>query len=118
VRADGRPHTLLGTVDLLILKALTWGPLHGHGIADLIQRVTGNIVAVGESTLYPALHRLQGQGWVKARWGVSKNNRRAKYYSLTTSGRGQLKNQMEGWRRHATAVCGALALQVGPVQKD
>jgi len=115
MRAEASQRTLQGTLDLLILKALTWGPSHGYGVARLIERVTADVVAIGESTLYPALHRLEGQGWTKARWGVSENNRRAKYYTLTKHGRAQLKAQMEDWRRHAAAVF--VALEARPVQQ-
>lgn len=100
---------LRGTLDLLVLRALSWGTLHGYGIAQWIERATGDVLAVGEGTLYPALHRLEERGWVEAEWGVSENNRRAKYYSLTQAGRNQLRLETANWKRYAEAVFAALA---------
>jgi transcriptional regulator len=99
---------LKGTLDLLILKALSWGPAHGYGVARRIEESTNDALAVGEGTLYPALHRLEERGWVSASWGTSENNRQAKYYSLTKAGRAQLRVETESWRRYATAVFAAL----------
>ena len=76
-----------GTLDLLILKALTWGPRHGYGVVDWIEQATESALLVGEGTLYPALHRLEAQGWIEAEWGLSENNRHAKFYRLTATGR-------------------------------
>lgn len=95
---------LRGTLDLLILKALSWGTLHGYAIAQWIERATGDVLAVGEGTLYPALHRLEERDWVIAEWGVSENNRRAKYYQLTSQGRQELRAEAQTWRRYAEAV--------------
>ena len=100
---------LRGTLDLLVLKALSWGTLHGYGIAQWIERATSDVLAVGEGTLYPALHRLEERGWVDAEWGVSENNRRAKFYSLTAAGRSQLRAETANWKRYAEAVFAALA---------
>jgi PadR family transcriptional regulator, regulatory protein PadR len=99
---------LRGTLDLLILRALSWGSMHGYGVARWIEHATGQELEVGEGTLYPALHRLEERGWVAARWGVSENNRRAKYYALTARGRTQLRREVESWRRYAAAVFAAL----------
>jgi PadR family transcriptional regulator, regulatory protein PadR len=99
---------LRGTLDLLILKALSWGTTHGYGVARWIEFATGDALAVGEGTLYPALHRLEERGWIEAEWGVSENNRRAKYYALTARGRSQLRVEAENWRRYADAVFAAL----------
>ena len=99
---------LRGTLDLLILRALSWGPSHGYGVARWVELATGDALAVGEGTLYPALHRLEERGWISAEWGVSENNRRAKYYALTRRGRDQLRTEDATWRRFATAVFSAL----------
>jgi transcriptional regulator len=105
---------LAGTLDLLILKALSWGPAHGYAVARWIEGATDDALAVGEGTLYPALHRLEERGWVKASWGTSENNRRAKFYALTRSGRSSLRAESENWRRNALAVVAALDVQAGP----
>jgi PadR family transcriptional regulator len=99
---------LRGTLDLLILQALSWGAAHGYGIARRIEQATDDALAVGEGTLYPALHRLEERGWIKASWGASETNRRAKYYSLTKAGRVQLRAEVDEWRRYAKAVFAAL----------
>lgn len=99
---------LRGTLDMLILRALSAGSAHGYGIARWIELATDDALAVGEGTLYPALHRLEERGWVAARWGASENNRRAKYYSLTKSGRARLGVESANWRRYASAVFAAL----------
>jgi PadR family transcriptional regulator len=102
------PEILRGTLDLLILKALSWGPAHGYGVARWIQQATGDALAIGEGTLYPALHRLEERGWVVASWGASENNRQAKFYELTRKGRAQLRVETDTWRRYAAAVFSAL----------
>lgn len=99
---------LRGTLDLLILRALSWGESHGYGVARWIQFATDDALAVGEGTLYPALHRLEERGWVASRWGVSENNRRAKFYALTQDGRARLHVEADNWRRYARAVFSAL----------
>ncbi len=99
---------LRGTLDLLILKALSWGPLHGYAVARWIEGATADALAVGEGSLYPALHRLEERGWIEARWGTSENNRQAKFYALTRGGRAQLRAEMASWRRYAAAVFAAL----------
>ena len=100
---------LTGTLDLLILKSLSWGPAHGYGIARWIEGATADVLAVGESTLYPALHRLEERGLIEAEWGTSENNRRAKYYTLTNAGRKTLRADVREWRRYAGAVLEALS---------
>lgn len=102
------PEILRGTLDLLILKALFWGPAHGYGVARWIEHATDDALAVGEGTLYPALHRLEERGWITASWGPSENNRQAKFYTLTRKGRAQLRTETENWRRYAAAVFAAL----------
>jgi PadR family transcriptional regulator PadR len=99
---------LRGTLDLLVLKALSWGTAHGYAVARWIEFATDDALAVGEGTLYPALHRLEERGWIAAQWGVSENNRRAKFYSLTAAGRARLGVEAENWRRYARAVFSAL----------
>ncbi len=99
---------LRGTLDLLILKSLDWAPLHGYAVARWIQGATGDALAVGEGSLYPALHRLEERGWVVATWGTSEHNRQAKFYALTRRGRAQLRAETKSWRRYAAAVFAAL----------
>jgi transcriptional regulator len=93
-----------GTLDLLILKTLALEPQHGWAISERIQQISSDALRVQQGSLYPALHRLERRGWIKARWAVSENNRRAKYYQLTRSGRKQLEAEAESWRRLAGAV--------------
>ena len=95
---------LQGTLDLLILKTLSWGTTHGYGIARWIQQVTGDVLRVEEGSLYPALHRLEKRGWIDSEWGLSENNRRAKYYKLTTRGRQQLRAEASSWSVFSDAV--------------
>jgi transcriptional regulator len=93
-----------GTLDMLILKAVSRGPLHGYAIAEFIQRVSDDVLRVEEGALYPALHRLEVRGWLRASWGTSENNRRARYYRLSALGRRELENEAAYWRRAAGAV--------------
>jgi transcriptional regulator len=93
-----------GTFDLLILKTLSWGPMHGLGVLRWIERVTENRLQIEEGALYPALHRLEQRGWIDAEWGYSESNRRAKYYRLTTKGRRQLTAELSKWARYTEAV--------------
>jgi transcriptional regulator len=106
------PDILKGTLDVLILKALSGGPAHGYAIATWIEAASGDALAPGEGTLYPALHRLAARGWVSSRWGTSANNRQARYYTLTRKGRTQLAHATERWQRYATALSSALAAPV------
>jgi PadR family transcriptional regulator PadR len=93
-----------GTLDLLILKALTLEPQHGWAISERIQQISRDALQVQQGSLYPALHRLERRGWIKARWAASDNNRRAKYYELTRRGRTQLETEEQTWRRLVAAV--------------
>jgi transcriptional regulator len=102
------------TLDVLILKALSGATRHGYGVARWIEAATEDALAVGEGTLYPALHRLEERDLIEAEWGASENNRRAKYYTLTAAGRRQLKADATAWRRSATAVLAALTGPVAP----
>ena len=95
---------LQGTLDLLILKTLALGPQHGWGISQRIQQISDNVLRVNQGSLYPALHRLEDEGWIAAEWGASENNRKAKYYRLTKSGQRQLEAETENWNRLAAAV--------------
>jgi transcriptional regulator len=95
---------LQGTLDLLILKTLTWGPAHGYAVARWIQQLTGDVLQVGEGSLYPALHRLHERGWVQSEWRRSENNRRARFYTLTAAGRRQLVAETTTWARFVDAV--------------
>lgn len=100
---------LPGTLDLLILKAVSLGPLHGYGVLLRIGQITGGALLIEQGALYPALFRLVRQGLLKASWGTSENNRRAKFYELTLSGRRRLREEMDGWNRLAGAIAAALA---------
>ena len=101
----GKPIDLLqGTLDLLILKTLALEPMHGWGISQRIQQVSQDSLQVQQGSLYPALHRLEEQGWIASEWGVSENNRRAKYYRLTSTGRKQLGVETAKWERLSAAV--------------
>jgi PadR family transcriptional regulator len=100
---------LQGTLDLLILKTLALEPMHGWGIAQRIQQISNDVLQVGQGSLYPALHRLEQRGWISAEWNVSDNNRRAKFYSLTRSGRTQLEKELGEWEKLSAAI--ALVLQ-------
>ena len=93
-----------GTLDLLILKTIALEPMHGWGIAQRIRLVCGEVLQVNQGALYPALHRLEQSGWIKAKWGESDNNRRAKFYSLTPAGRKYLEREQANWQRLSTAI--------------
>jgi len=97
---ESRSDILQGTLDLMVLKTLdTLGPLHGYGIARRIEQISEGVLMLNQGTIYPALLRLQQRGWIKAEWGASENNRRAKYYSITRAGRKQLAAETEDWER-------------------
>jgi PadR family transcriptional regulator len=104
-----RSDLLQGTLDVLVLKTLSNGPMHGWGISQRIQQVSEDVLAVNQGSLYPALHRLEEKGWIAPEWGNSENNRRARFYSLTRSGRRQLAEETESWERFAAAVGRVLA---------
>ena len=102
--ADERIDLPQGTLDLLILKTLALEPQHGWAISERIEQISSSVLQVQQGSLYPALHRLERRGWIKAHWGVSENNRRAKFYELTASGRKQLELEESTWRKLAAAV--------------
>ncbi len=95
---------LQGTLDLLILRTLALESMHGWGIAQRIQQASKDALQIGQGSLYPALHRPEYRGWIRADWGASENNRRAKFYSLTARGRAQLKAELKDWERLTTAI--------------
>ncbi|HTY83971.1 MAG TPA: PadR family transcriptional regulator [Silvibacterium sp.] len=97
-----------GTLDLLILRTLSVGPQHGWAISERVQQVSGEVLRIQQGSLYPALHRLERRGWIKARWGTSDNNRRAKYYELTKSGHKQLAAEQDAWEALTAAVAQVL----------
>jgi PadR family transcriptional regulator PadR len=105
---------LQGTVELLVLKTLSWGPMHGYGIASWIESATDDVLRVEEGSLNPALYRMTRKRWIKAQWGITENNRRAKYYHLTAEGRRQFREQMSGWQRFASAVNLAVTSTTAP----
>jgi PadR family transcriptional regulator PadR len=107
---DNRPEVLQGTLDLMILKTLeSMGPQHGYGIARRIEQVSGDSLRLNQGTVYPALLRLQQRGWIKAEWGTSELNRRAKFYSLSRIGRKQIESETENWERIAATMARFLA---------
>lgn len=95
---------LQGTLDLMVLKVLAPGPMHGYGISARIQQISDDVLRVQEGSLYPALHRLEYRGWIRSQWGASENNRRARYYRLTPRGRRQLETETANWTLLADAV--------------
>jgi transcriptional regulator len=97
-----------GTLDLLILRTVALRPQHGWAISERLQQISGKVLQVQQGSLYPALHRLERRGWIKARWGASENNRRAKFYELTRNGRKQLEAEADAWRKLAAAVAQVL----------
>ncbi len=99
---------LPGTLDLLILKAVSLRPLHGYGVLLRIQQISGNALQIPQGSLYPALYRLEHQGLITAEWGESENRRRAKYYTVTTAGRRRFREEAQGWKRLAAAIGAAL----------
>ena len=107
--ADALP-LLKGTLDLLILKTLSWGPMHGYGIATWLEDRSDGTLGIDDSALYQALQRMEGRGWLSAEWGTSENNRRARYYKLTTAGRQRLRTESDTWLRYTRSVTLILAL--------
>jgi len=103
---------LQGTLDVLILKTLALGPMHGWAIASRIQQVSKDVLQIGQGSLYPALHRLEYKGWIAAEWGASENNRKAKFYALTPAGKKQLDTELATWDRLSSAI--ALVLNATP----
>ena len=104
-----RTDLLQGTLDLLILRVLGQGPMHGWGVAQRIQLISRDALTVNQGSLYPALHRLEHRSWITASWGTSENNRKAKFYRLTPAGKRQLKRENEEWRAFSSAVNRVLA---------
>jgi transcriptional regulator len=100
---------LQGTLDMLVLKALSLGPMHGYGVGQRIQQISDDALRVEEGSLYPALYRIEQQGWIESEWGVSENNQRAKFYKLTRQGRKQLQIEAENWDRLAGAIFKVMA---------
>ena len=99
---------LQGTLDLLVLKALSWNPMHGYNILDWLRRATQQALRIEDAALYPALHRMEARGLIDSEWGVSENNRRAKYYRLTTAGRRALRAEATSWNRYVDIVARVL----------
>jgi transcriptional regulator len=102
--ADARLELPQGTLDLLILKAVSLEPLHGWAVSERLQQISADALQVGQGSLYPALHRLERRGWIKARWATTENNRKAKYYELTRNGRKQLEAEVNSWKRLVAVV--------------
>ena len=107
-RYQNRVELLQGTLDLLILQTLLWGPQHGYGISQVIRSNSGDVLQVDTGSLYPALHRLHRQGWISSEWQVSENNQRVKVYRLTAMGRKQLASERSRWRQLLEAMSGIL----------
>ena len=101
---DGKNDLVQGTLDILVLKALTRGPLHGYAVMQWIEQASEDVLRVEEGALYPALHRLELKGWLVGEWGLSENKRRAKYYRLTAAGREHLAGETEQWNRKSAAI--------------
>lgn len=110
-----RLELIRGTLDVLILKALMWGPLHGYAITNLILRQTEQALSIDEGALYPALWRLEGKGLLEAEWGLSENNRKAKFYALTPAGRKHLREQVKAWSAYSAAVSKMLGATKPPL---
>jgi PadR family transcriptional regulator, regulatory protein PadR len=106
---------LQGTLDMLILKAVSLGPLHGYGVLLRIQQISGGQLEIQQGSLYPALYRLEHQGWIASEWGESENNRKAKFYQLTAAGRKQLRVESEKWNRMAGMIGTILEIKAGAV---
>jgi transcriptional regulator len=109
--AEEALNLLQGTLDMLILKAVSLGPLHGYGILLRIQQISKDRLEIQQGSLYPALYRLEHQGWIASDWGASENNRKAKYYRLTTAGKRRLKVEAEKWNRMAEVIAGIMGTE-------
>ena len=103
-----RAELLQGTLDVLILKTLSWGPRHGYAIAKWLETITDDTLAIEEGSLYPALYRMERKGWIEAEWGTSELGRKAKFYALTVAGRARLRSELQEWRRFSGAVAKVL----------
>ena len=113
---EGRLELLQGTLDMLVLRTLQWGPQHGHGIGQAIRQQSDDLLKVETGSLYPALHRLVKRGWLKAEWGVSEANQRAKYYQLTATGKAQLLREQDRWAQMVNAI-GRIMNPAPPVEE-
>lgn len=105
---DKQLELLQGTLDMLILKAISLGPLHGYGVLLRIQQISKERLEIQQGSLYPALYRLEHQGWIKSEWGESENNRRARYYRLTTAGKRRLQSEVDHWKQMSAVIAGIL----------
>ena len=112
--AEGDVDLIQGTLNVLILKTLSWGPMNGYAIAQWVRETTRGDIDLEEGALYPALHRMEHRGWLTAEWGVSENNRRAKYYRLTAAGRRALRARTDSWERLVSAVGKVLYAETRP----
>ncbi len=112
----GQQDLLQGTLDVLVLKALVWGPQHGHAVARMIRSASGGAFDVLDGSLYAALHRLEEREWVEAEWGLSDKGKRAKFYELTARGRHQLRSESARWQRYADAVASMLGATTQPAE--
>lgn len=115
---SARLEFIRGTLDVLVLKSLGWGPLHGYAITSLIRRQSDDALLVEEGTLYPALWRLESRGFLRAEWGLSENNRKAKFYALTAEGRRRLRHEVRVWEAYATAVAKVLSATRPPSTQE
>ena len=111
---DTRIELPQGTLDLLILKTVALQPLHGWGISERLQQISKDIVQVQQGSLYPALHRLERRGWLRPKWATTENNRRAKYYTLTTKGRQQFRSRVQAWEKYSAAVAQVVRATTAP----
>ena len=112
---DKQMELLQGTLDLLILKAVSLGPLHGYGVLLRIQQISKDRLEIQQGSLYPALYRLEAQGWITSEWGESENKRKAKYYRLTAAGKRKLQTESEKWNRMADVIAGILQTTPGEI---
>jgi PadR family transcriptional regulator PadR len=111
---EQRLELLQGTLDMLVLRTLQWGPQHGHGIGQAIRAQSDDLLKVETGSLYPALHRLEKKGWIKSEWGLTGNNQRARFYTLTPAGRKQLASERSRWDALTTAIAGVMNRSEGP----
>jgi len=110
---DKQVELMQGTLDMLILKAVSLGPLHGYGVLLRIQQISKERLAIQQGSLYPALYRLEDQGWIASEWGESENKRKAKYYQLTAEGKKRLQSEQEKWKQMTEVIAGILATKAG-----
>jgi PadR family transcriptional regulator PadR len=113
--ADTNVEVLQGTLDFMVLKTLTWGSSHGYGVVRALRLITDDVLQIEEGSLYPALHRMERKGWIESEWGLSENNRRAKYYSITPQGRKQLRVETNSWAVLSLAISKVLNATGAPV---